>query len=146
MTGWHISVYRLGHSATDVPDFAALRAKFPTVWKGDSDEDHKVGMSLCQGERIAVWQADSIQWLFDLHEAELAAPLGNGYPFYFFVFARDLTPTILKGPPDARETWSFSPGDVIGPGWDGHSVIDTKKIKGKVSPSEWLIVQAFDES
>ena len=145
MTGWHISVYRLGLSATDVPDQPALLAKFPTAWKVDDYEDHKVGMSLCQGERLAVWQADSIRWLFDLFEAELATPLGNGYPFYFFAFARDLTPTILKGPPDARETWSFSPGDVIGPGWDGHSVILTEVIT-KCSPSEWLIVQAFDES
>ena len=149
MTGWHISVYRLGQSATldGVSNVQELRAKFPTAWKGDAYEDHKVGQSLCQGERIAVWQAElgGIDWLMDLFNAERALGLGNGYPFYFFAFARDLTPTILKGPPYAKETWSFSPGDVIGPGWDGHTAIDTEVI-AKCSPSEWLTVEAFDES
>jgi len=44
-----------------------------------------------------------------------------------FVLARDLLPTIMAGPPEAREPWAHQPGNILLPNWVGHTLIDKKE-------------------
>ena len=42
-------------------------------------------------------------------------------------------PTIMAGPPEAREPWVHVPGDILLPSWVGHTLIDKE---------EWLLLEA----
>ncbi len=126
MSGWHISVYQLATGRTSPATFDAE-----------------------QGERLAVWQAghDGLDWIDKLVATGAAVDLGgDGYPIRYTARLRDLSGPIRKGPPGARQVWSSGPGDIIDfSKWPGRTTIDQQALAG-CSPSEWVVVEAWDES
>ena len=125
MTGWHISVFR--------QEEAAAKPASPDPVKG---------------ARLAVWQADDegLAWIQALVKSGDAIDLGSdGYPSLYTAPTKHLIPTIIKGPPAARETWFYEAGDILTDQWAGKTIVDKKTIK-LCKPDEWLIVEAWDES
>ena len=123
--GWHISVYRQARDRS-APATANAEA----------------------GARIAVWQTRlwGLQWIEDLVESGCGHSLGgNGYPCRYTALARDLLPTIMVGPPEARDPWVHDPGDILLANWVGRTLID-KEAAENCSSEEWLLVEAWDES
>ena len=125
MLGWHISVSRQS-------DGGALPAT------ADSARE----------KPMAVWQARlaGTDWLDDLAARGSAVALGgNGYPNRYTARAADLIPTLLAGPPEAREVWKTDADDVVTPEWEGRTRIDRDALSA-CAPDEWLCVVAWDES
>jgi hypothetical protein len=125
MLGWHISVFRQTNDGSAPA----------TV---DSEE----------GSRLAVWQADGygLGWLRELVNAGNAIDLGgNGYPNRYAAMAKHLVPLFLESPPRANKVWTHDPGDIIGEGWLGRTVVD-RVTAASCRPEEWLLVVAWDES
>jgi hypothetical protein len=125
MLGWNISVFR----QTDGGSSPA---------KADSKE----------GARLAVWQTgiNGLQWLDELAKVDQAIDLGgDGYPSYYTAQAKHLIPPIVGGPPEANATWMVGLGDILGPNWEGKTVID-RAVADDCRPDEWLLVVAWDES
>lgn len=126
MLGWHISLYRLATPQAGPATFDAER-----------------------GERLAVWQTglDGLDWIDRLVADGVAVNLGgNGYPYRFTARVRDLGGPVRNGPPEARQTWSSGPGDIIDfSKWPGRTTIDEKAL-AKCPSSEWVLVEAWDES
>jgi hypothetical protein len=138
MLGWHISVYRLQGNAQ-----AVLNALHP-----DTADQILREAAGSPRSRIAVWQAglDGLDWIDQLveHGQAIALP-GNGYPNHFFAPAHQLLTALMEGPPEAKEAWTFDAGDVIGPAWEGRTVVD-EAAAAECRPDEWLLVEAWDES
>jgi hypothetical protein len=88
-----------------------------------------------------------LDWLKELAKAGSAVDLcGNGYPTGFTAPARYIIPRVIdKEPPDANKTWVCGPDDIIGPGWEGHTVANPTAAR-ECRPDEWLLVMAWDES
>jgi hypothetical protein len=125
MLGWHISVYKLADGG-----HAPATAESP------------------RGAQLAEWQAhlDGLDWIFQLvGRGEALALEGGGYPSLFTAPAGRVLPTIIAGPPEARETWVCGATDVLTDKWRGRTSIDRAAIEG-CSPEEWLLVVAWDES
>jgi len=125
MLGWHISVFR----QTD---------------GGASPAESAAG----QGTRVAVWQAGpwGLGWIDDLvKEGKVVSLGGNGYPFRYTAQAEQVLPRITAGPPEARDTWAVGPHDILGPPWEGQTVIDRVAADG-CRADEWLLIVAWDES
>jgi hypothetical protein len=123
--GWHISVYRQKNGG-DTPSCF-----------GDEP-----------GDRLAVWQAglQGLRWLHRLVESGCAVDLGgNGYPCKFSARAADVIPHLVGEPPDANPTWLIGEGDVVLPNWLGKTTKASEVINA-CSPTEWLLIQAWDES
>ena len=126
MLGWHISVYR-----------QAGRRAHPAPKDGEPD-----------GPRLAVWQTDvdGADWIHELVAESRAIQLRHdGYPNRYTSLAKYLTPRIVGGPPRARSVWTFSAGDIITDKWAGKTILDYSVIEA-CSPTEWLLVEAWDES
>ena len=145
MNGWHVSVYRLAEPAPliGIRDVSALLARFSV-----ETEREELRKALVKGERLAVWQAHlgGLGWIDELVEARRTLEFSNnGYPNTYVALARDLTPQILNGPALARSVWIAGSEDIILPGWEGETVVDTAGI-AECSSNEWLIVEAWDES
>lgn len=124
MIGWHISIYKQA-------DDALLPATFETP----------------QGPRLAVWQTggDGLNWIDEAVKAKKAIDLGgDGYPCRYTATAEFLTPYLGK-PPEANLVWISDPGDILGEGWEGKTVIDQEAV-GICLPGEWLLIDAWDES
>lgn len=97
---------------------------------------------------MAVWQTDiyGLDWLRELVKAGRAIDLGgNGYPSWYTVIAEFLLPRIAHEPPHANRVWICDPWDIIGEGWAGRTVVDRSVVEACL-PSEWLLVEAWDES
>jgi hypothetical protein len=126
MLGWHISVYR-----TSPP--SAVPAKV------DAD----------RGALLAQWQGKlgALRWLGELAFNNSAVDLGgNGYPSIYTVRCDALRPVVLKGPPEANETWIHEPTDIIDRTvWKGKTFIDHDELNA-VPGEEWLTVVAWDET
>jgi len=125
MLGWHISVFRQADGGS-------------TPARMDAEK----------GPRLAVWQTgwEGLQWLDELAEAGNAIDLGgNGYPNYYTAQAEHIISRVVAGPPLANRVWGLGEDDVIGPGWEGKTVID-RAVADDCRPGEWLFIIAFDES
>jgi hypothetical protein len=125
MLGWHISVYKQTEG-------------------GSSPATAESQM----GIRLAVWQTGSggLVWIDELVKAGKAIDLGgNGYPCYYTATAENLLPTIIEGPPMAKQVWSYGATDVITGKWAGRTVIDHEAV-ASCRPDEWLLIKAWDES
>jgi len=125
MLGWHVSVYR-----QNPPECEPA--------KPDS----------AQGERLAVWQtgAYGIDWLDTLvKDGKAVLLMAGGYPRMYTAAASLLLPRVLSGPPGERAHWAMGPNDVVTERWEGRTNIDSQSAAA-CSPSEWLIVEAWDES
>jgi len=123
--GWHISVYRQSNGGGAPATFRA---------------DH--------GPRLAVWQSGTrgLHWLHALVAEGRAVDLGgNGYPTEYTAMASQIIPTLRHGPPDARDVWVKGAGDITNFAWLGETTLDFTAIEA-CSPTEWLLVQAWDES
>jgi hypothetical protein len=125
MLGWNIRIYRrMRNRSRPAPAGAKL------------------------GERVAVWQAGlwGQDWLNELVESGSAIKLqGGGYPNLFTVPARHVLARIQAGIPDANDTWIAGPEDILGPGWEGKTVL-RESVLARCEPDEWLIAQSWDES
>lgn len=99
-----------------------------------------------RAQKFAVWQAGlgGLNWIDALVAAGQAVKQGNGYPYTYFVRARDVTP-YLANPPGENVEWRTDPGDILGEGWLGRTTIDHEAAKA-IEPDEWLYVTAWDES
>jgi hypothetical protein len=135
VSGWNISVYRLIDSKeirealTHPADERPLNFEPPTR------------------ERIAAWRTglsglERIEQLIESHGVTLA---GGGHPSMYLLRARDLVPQIEKGSPHETPSWSSAERDVALHLWEGKPAIDETAI-GSCDPSEWLLVEAWDES
>ena len=124
MLGWHISVYRQ---------------------LDDRSRPAKVGSA--RGTRLAVWQTglDGLDWIEEVARSRGYNLGGNGYPCRYTAQVRDVLPPILAGPPSARNPWRSDPGDILGPNWVGHTLIDHGLARA-CDPEEWLLIEAWDES
>lgn len=125
MLGWHISVYRK-------PGHRSEPAQFDTA----------------ADARLAVWQGGlaALGWIDDLIRDSNAQSLGgDGYPLRYTARAEHVVPVILEGPPDANETWHRDATDIVTEQWAGRTVIDHDAIAA-CEPSEWLLIEAWDES
>lgn len=133
MLGWNISVHRQkGHRGRPA------RFRSPA------------------GPRLAVWQGglDAIDWLETLIPGGTVIDLGgDGYPRRMTARAEAILPTILEGPPAARDLWLAEaqdgfvdePVDALGTGWLGRTTIDRRAAE-QCSPTEWLLLEIWDES
>ena len=70
---------------------------------------------------------------------------GNGYPNRYTAEAGQLLPSVVDGPPAARPTLVCGPDDVLGPAWEGKTVID-REVADDCGMDEWLLVVAWDDS
>lgn len=125
MLGWHTSVYR--------------RA---------DDRSSPATTTSPRGPRLAVWQTrlGGLDWLKELVETGQAIDLGgDGYPRLFTATAGDMIPRIVDRPPDSLDTWISGVTDVVTEAWEGRTVIDRDVVMG-CQRSEWLLVEAWDES
>lgn len=133
MLGWNISVHRQ----------VARRAR-------------PARFTSSLGPRIAVWQGglDAIDWLEALIPGGTVIDLGgDGYPRRMTALAEAILPTILAGPPAARDLWLSDaddqfvaePVDTLGTGWLGRTTIDRRAAE-QCSPTEWLLLEVWDES
>ncbi|HTM51667.1 MAG TPA: hypothetical protein VL285_23390 [Bryobacteraceae bacterium] len=125
MLGWHITVFRQTNSGVEPATF-----------------DSKTG------PRIAVWQADysGLNWFNELAKQDKALDLGGaGYPTRFSAQAKHLMPTILAGPPSAREVWVSDATDILTSQWVGRTLVDHDEA-ANCGEEEWLLVVAWDES
>jgi hypothetical protein len=123
MLGWHISVYQKVGDADPVTEAV-------------------------QGKRIAVWQARlfGLRWLDALVKQGHGEYLGGGgWPSRYMFQAKDITPQILAGPPEANEVWIKGPEDIVTDKWEGKTVIDVAAAND-CKIGEWLLVQVWDES
>ena len=125
MLGWHISVFRQTNGGAS-----------PAI----AESQH--------GARLAVWQTGlgGLDWLEELVQAGKAISLGgSGYPCRYTATAEHLIPRIIETPPGARTVWVCGAGDIITDKWEGKTVID-REAAAQCHPSEWLLVEAWDES
>jgi hypothetical protein len=125
MLGWHISVFRQETNLEEPPSFESP-----------------------SGARIAVWQTglDGLDWVDELIEEGKASLLGgNGYPLRFTAQASVVIPIAVKGPPHARKAWVSDPGDILTSKWEGKTTINEEEANA-CAPSEWLILEVWDES
>lgn len=123
MLGWHISVYRISEPIS-------------------SNSSIKVG------ERVAVWQAglSGLNWIDDLvQKGEAVSKGGNGYPTLYLILKRHLEVVLKEGPPSVHDVWHIGPLDIIGPDYEGKTVI-SEEVLNKCASDEWLLVEAWDES
>jgi hypothetical protein len=132
--GWNLGVYRL-----------------PPLPRRDSStpgREELLRAAREAGPRIAVWQTgiEGCDWLDRLVELGEAVDLGgDGYPNRYAATAKALLPAVLNGPPGAHETWATGLHDVVGPNWEGRTVVD-RDAADACDPGEWLVVEAWDES
>jgi hypothetical protein len=63
----------------------------------------------------------------------------------YTVMAANVIEQLRNGPPFAKAVWTFDPGDVLSPAWQGKTTKDLQAIDAS-RPDEWLIIQAWDES
>lgn len=125
MLGWHVSVFRQR-------DGGALPALATSP----------------RGSRLALWQADvdGFRWLDELIKEGRAIDLGGqGYPMRLTAPANVLIPRIVGNPPRSRGTWVYGAADVVTEEWAGRTMIDHSLIAACL-PTEWLLVEAWDES
>ena len=126
MLGWNIGVYRQTDGGGASP------ATFDSPY----------------GARIAVWQTgiSGLNWLNQLVAKHQAICLGgNGYPLRYTATADQILPRISEGPPDANDIWMSAVGDIIGRGWAGKTVIDSR-VASLCREQEWLLIEVWDES
>lgn len=136
LLGFHISVYRIEGEPP----------KIDVLLNGRSNQS--VIDELERGDRIAVWQTglSGIHWVKELRaQGRAHGDLGTGYPGVFLARAADVLQTILDGPPDAHKTWVHGPTDIIGPAWEGRTVIN-HDAAAACEPHEWLLFIVWDES
>jgi hypothetical protein len=125
MLGWHVSIYRQKNGGATPATFESQQA-----------------------ERVAVWQAGlyGLNWINDLVRDGKAIDLGgDGYPVRYTAPAQYLVPQIVKGLPEAHAIWSHDEGDILNEKWAGKTVINVELAK-RCDRSEWLLVEAWDES
>jgi len=125
MLGWNISVFTQADGGSSPA-------------RNDSKE----------GTRLAVWQTglSGLSWIDDLVNDGHAHNLGGiGYPNRYTAQAKYLIPRIAAGPPDAHAVWASSPEDILGPKWEGKTMID-RAVMNRCTADEWLVVVAWDES
>ncbi|MEW6129599.1 MAG: hypothetical protein AB1757_21340 [Acidobacteriota bacterium] len=126
MLGWLVMVYRLAGDDAAMPATRASKS----------------------GERLAVWQTgmNGLDWVYDLVTEGQAINLGgDGYPCLFTAKAEYILPHISDEPPDARRFWVVQAGDIITENWLGQTVLNHEAINACPS-SEWLLIEAWDES
>lgn len=144
MLGWHIGVYKLMKPGSLTYEGARnLCARLEV-----ESSTETLRKALVHGERLAVWQTGlrGRGWLDQLSKEGLAVALPrDGYPSVYLATARDLIPVVVAGPPEANAVWMQGVGDILGPGWDGKTVVDPD-IATKCDPDEWLFVEVWDES
>jgi len=123
--GWHISIFRQENRR-------GVAAEFDSPL----------------GSPLAVWQTGwgGLDWVRELVRQGKAIDLGgNGYPLKFTALAEHLLPFVHGTPPEAKKHWSFDSGDVLLPNWLGETTKYPDTIAA-CSPSEWLVLEAWDES
>lgn len=118
------------------------------IYRQDADGHEPATWDTGFGDRVAVWQTGlgGLRWIDDLVEQGRAVDLqGNGYPMRYSARAADLLLVIEQGPPHANAVWMHDPGDILGPAWDGKTVVHDDVVQ-QCSPDEWLLIEAWDES
>ena len=128
MLGWNISVHRQKNGGAA----PATKAK--------SYLDH--------GPQVAVWQTSlfGLDWIEELVKDGKAIWIaGGGYPNQYTATAKNIIPTVLKGPPRANAVWACGSHDIIYSWWAGKTVID-QPLAEACRPDEWLLIEAWDES
>lgn len=98
---------------------------------------------------LAQWQCgvQGLEWL-DPHLQEGRARLlqEGGYPAVYLVRAEAVLPLLQMEPPDANALWDVgSQVRVDRSRWKGRTTIDHEAL-AKCDPSEWLLLEAWDES
>ena len=126
MLGWRISVYRQLDGGKEPAPFGAARGE----------------------ARLAVWQTGlgGLDWLDELAKQRNAIDLGgDGYPNQYTAMAQHLRKELFEGPPYAKEVWSRGESDIVTPKWPGKTLVDRAALDA-CGPTEWLIIEAWDES
>ena len=146
MTGWEISLYRLPDDVPTEPEqLKRLVDHWRLVGKGSLRETH--AGRLTNGPALTSWRAraSGLSWPDSLVAASRAVgPVGDGYPYIYFVRACDVAEVLLEhgGPPEEKlplrtlngvSTWGPRTKSVL-------------EVCTRVQPSEWLLLEAWDES
>jgi len=126
MLGWHISVYRKTADRLTPAEFESPKGTLLAQWQGNDG---------------------ALGWILKVCESDTGQDLGgNGYPYCFTARCGSLRPVILGDPPGARKVWIHGPDDVIDYSkWKGQTFIDHSELQS-VDESEWLLIEAWDES
>lgn len=125
MIGWHISIHRQS-----------------------DDGGHPASFDSPYGSSLAVWQTGfrGREWLDDLARRSLAINLGgNGYPSRYTATAEQILPRLVPKPPFANDVWRYDPRDILTDKWHGKTFMDHEGL-AKCVPSEWLLIEVWDES
>lgn len=101
-----------------------------------------------KGAQIAIWQCGlyGLDRLDDLVKLGKAVSLGgNGYPKWYTAPAGATLPVALGRPPWVHDHWVVGEGDILLDNWLGKTVVD-RAAAAQCDPSEWLLIEAWDES
>ena len=135
MPGWNISVYRLIDSEEIREALRHPAGERPLTFEPPTRE------------RIAAWQTglSGLERLEQLVESRGVALAGGGQPIIYLLRAGDLVPHVEKGPPQETPSWSSGERDVVLHVWEQQPTIDATAMRS-CDPSEWLLVEVWDES
>jgi len=103
-----------------------------------------------KGNTLAIWQAGirGSRWIRDLTESGDAIDIANnqGYPNKYTVQAGKVISIIEAGPPNAKPQWISGEGDLVPQGMYERANRFHCDAMAACDPSEWLIVELWDES
>lgn len=135
MPGWNISVYRLIDSK-EIREALTHPA-----------DERPLNFDPPARERIAAWQTglSGLERIEQLVESRGVTLAGGGHPNMYMLRAGDLVPQIEKGPPHEAPSWSSGECDVVLHLWEQKPKIDETAMRS-CDPSEWLLVEVWDES
>jgi hypothetical protein len=133
--GWSVSVYRLIDSK-EIREALAHPA-----------DERPVDFEPPTRERLAAWQTglSGLERIEQLVESRGVTLGGDGHPNMYLLRARDLVTQIEKGPPHETLRWSSGEPDVVLHMWEQRATIDETALRS-CDPSEWLLLEVWDES
>ena len=135
MPGWSISVYRLIDS-NEIREALAHPA-----------DERPLNFDPPTRERLAVWQTglSGLERIEQLVESRGVTLGGDGHPNMYLLRAGDLVTQIGKGPPHETLRRSSGEPDVVLHIWEQRATIDETALRS-CDPSEWLLLEVWDES
>lgn len=133
--GWSISVYRLIDSKEIREALTHPAGERPLNFEPPTRE------------RVAAWQTglSGLEEIEQLVESRGVTLTGGGHPNMYLLRAGDLVMQIEKGPPHETPRWSSGEGGVVLHLWEQKATIDETAMRA-CDPSEWLLVEVWDES
>ena len=135
MPGWNISVYRLIDSKEIREALTHPTYERPLTFEPPTRE------------QIAAWHTglSGLETIEQLVESRGVTLAGGGHPNMYLLRAGDLVPQIGEGPPHDTPSWSSGRSDIVLHLWEEKTAIDQTAMRA-CDPSEWLLVEVWDES